>query len=117
MGSITEIPEGQFSIFGVIAGSSPAFAYLYIDSLARAAVKAGMPKDKALQIAAQTVFGSAKMVMESEEHPWKLVDMVCSPGGTTIEGICSLEENGFETAVHKAFDAVLAKDKLIRSKK
>jgi len=117
IGSITEIPENMFSIFGVVAGSSPAFAYLYIDSLARAAVKAGMPKDKALQFAAQTVLGSAKMVLESEEHPWKLVDMVCSPGGTTIEGICSLEENGFESTVHQAFDAVLAKDKLIQSKK
>jgi len=117
IGSITEIPESMFSIFGVVAGSSPAFVYLYIDSLARAAVKAGMPKDKALRFAAQTVFGSAKMVMESEEHPWKLVDMVCSPGGTTIEGICSLEENGFESTVHKAFDAVLAKDKFIQSKK
>ncbi|MBR5468281.1 MAG: pyrroline-5-carboxylate reductase [Firmicutes bacterium] len=117
VGSITEIPESQFSIFGVVAGSSPAFAYLYIDSLARAAVKAGMPKEKALRIAAHTVLGSAKMVMESAEHPWELVDMVCSPGGTTIEGICSLETNGFESTIHQAFDAVLAKDKLIQSGK
>lgn len=117
IGSVSEIPESMFSIFGVIAGSSPAFVYLYIDSLARAAQRAGMPKAQALEFAAQTVYGSAKMVMESGTHPWELVDMVCSPGGTTIEGVYALEDNGFEATVFKGFDAVLAKDKLIQTKK
>ncbi|MDD3570344.1 MAG: pyrroline-5-carboxylate reductase [Lachnospiraceae bacterium] len=117
VGTVTKIPEGMFSIFGVIAGSSPAFAYLYIDVLARAAQRAGMPKKQALEIAANTVLGSAKMVLESDEHPWALVDQVCSPGGTTIEGIYTLEENGFESTIVKAFDAVLAKDKAIQAKK
>lgn len=117
VGSVTKIPEGMFSIFGVIAGSSPAFAYLYIDVLARAAQRAGMPKKQALEIAANTVLGSSKMVLESKEHPWELVDQVCSPGGTTIEGIYTLEENGFEATIVKAFDAVLAKDKAIQAKK
>ena len=117
VGSITEIPESMFSIFGVVAGSSPAFAYLYIDSLARAAQKAGMPKKQALEIAAQTVLGSAKMILESGTHPWELIDSVCSPGGTTIEGIYTLENNGFESTVFKGFDTVLAKDKLIQGKK
>lgn len=117
VGSVTKIPEGMFSIFGVIAGSSPAFAYLYIDVLARAAQRAGMPKKQALEIAANTVLGSAKMVLESNEHPWELVDQVCSPGGTTIEGIYTLEENGFESTIVKAFDAVLAKDRAIQTKK
>ncbi|MEA5082755.1 MAG: pyrroline-5-carboxylate reductase [Lachnospiraceae bacterium] len=117
VGSVTKIPEGMFSIFGVIAGSSPAFAYLYIDVVARAAQRAGMPKKQALEIAANTVLGSAKMVLESNEHPWELVDQVCSPGGTTIEGIYTLEENGFESTIVKAFDAVLAKDRSIQAKK
>lgn len=116
IGSITSIPETMFSIFGAVAGSSPAFAYLYIDVLARAAQKAGMPKKQALEIAASTVLGSAKMVLDSGEHPWALVDQVCSPGGTTIEGICTLEDNGFESTVIKAIDAVLAKDMKIQGK-
>ena len=76
-----------------------------------AAVKAGMPKKQALELTAQTVLGSAKMVLESGEHPWALIDQVCSPGGTTIEGICSLEANNFEATLCKAFDAVFEKDK------
>ena len=90
---------------------------MYIDALSRAALKAGMPKKNALEIAAQTVLGSAKMVLESGEHPWVLIDQVCSPGGTTIEGICSLEQNGFESTIVNAFDAVLQKDKWIGEKK
>lgn len=111
VGSITELSEKQFSIHGVIGGAAPAFAYLYIDALSRAAVKAGMTKKQAIELTAQTVLGSAKMVLESGEHPWELIDQVCSPGGTTIEGVCSLEASGFETALCKAFDAVYEKDK------
>lgn len=111
VGSITELPEKMFGIHGVIGGAAPAFAYLYIDALARAAVKAGMPKKQALELTAQTVLGSAKMVLESGEHPWALIDQVCSPGGTTIEGVCSLEADGFESSLHRAFDAVYEKDK------
>lgn len=111
IGSVTELSEKLFGIHGVIGGAAPAFAYLYIDALARAAVKAGMPKSQALEMTAQTVLGSAKMVLESGEHPWELIDQVCSPGGTTIEGVCSLESSGFESALHKAFDAVYEKDK------
>ena len=91
VGAVTELSEKMFSIHSVIGGAAPAFAYLYIDALSRAAVKAGMPKKQALELTAQTVLGSAKMVLESGEHPWELIDQVCSPGGTTIEGVCSLE--------------------------
>ena len=111
IGSITEIPENLFGIHGVLGGAAPAFAYLYIDALARAAVKAGMPKKQALELTAQTVLGSAKMILESGEHPWELIDQVCSPGGTTIEGICTLEANEFEATICRAFDAVYKKDK------
>lgn len=113
VGSIISLDESYFPLFGVIAGSAPAFAYLFIDSLARAGVKNGMNKKVALQIAAQTVLGSAKMILESDEHPWELIDQVCSPGGTTIEGICQLQNCGFEAAIAKAVDAGVAKDKKI----
>lgn len=105
------LDEKQFPIFGVIGGCAPAYAYMFIDALARAGVKNGMKKDEALKIAAQTVYGSAKMILESDEHPWSLIDSVCSPGGTTIEGITSLQADGFEKAVHNAVDKALDKDK------
>lgn len=110
-GSAVEIKEELFSVFSAIAGCSPAFSYMYIDSIARGAVKNGMPKDMALKIAAQAVLGSAKMILESDEHPWDLVDKVCSPGGTTIEGVTSLQENGFESTVMNAVQASFDKDK------
>lgn len=110
IGQVRELDERFFSLFGVIAGSAPAFAYLFIDSLARAAVKNGMNKQTALEIVAQTVLGSAKLILESGEHPWALIDQVCSPGGTTIEGIAALQETGFETAVRQAVDAAVEKD-------
>lgn len=110
-GTAVKIEEKLFSIFSAIGGCSPAFNYMYIDALARAAVKNGMPKAQALQIAAQAVLGSAKMILESDEHPWALVDRVCSPGGTTIEGVCSLQESGFEAAVEKAVQESFNKDR------
>ncbi len=110
VGKILYLDENQFALFGVLGGCSPAFAYMFIDSLARAGVKNGMKKDIALQIAAQAVLGSAKMILESDEHPWELVDKVCSPGGTTIEGVASLQKDGLENAVHNAVDKALEKD-------
>lgn len=112
-GIATEIDESLFSIYTAVAGCSPAFAYMFIDSLARAATKNGMPKDKALRAAAGAVLGSAKMILESDEHPWSLVDKVCSPGGTTIEGVAALQESGFEAAITKAVEASFNKDKKV----
>lgn len=114
-GSMIELAEEQFDIFSAIAGASPAFHYMYIDALARAAVKEGMPKNIALQIAADAVLGSAKMVLESQTHPIELVDQVCSPGGTTIEGVMALKANQFEHAVHEAVHAVIQKDQSFQS--
>ncbi len=111
VGEICEISESFFPLFGVVAGCSPAFSYMFIDELARAAVKNGMPKDMALRFAAQTVLGSAKLILESDEQPYQLVDKVCSPGGTTIEGVLALQEKGFADAVHKAVQAAFEKDK------
>lgn len=110
-GKCMALDESAFPLFGVLGGCAPAFSYMFIDALARAGVKNGMKKDDAIKIAAQTVYGSAKMILESDEHPWKLIDNVCSPGGTTIEGVMSLQADGFENAVHNAVDKSLEKDK------
>lgn len=111
IGTLVQLPENMFSVFTALAGSSPAFTYMYIDALARAAVAYGMPKAQALEIAASSVFGSAKLVMESGEHPYALADSVCSPAGTTIDGVLTLQDNAFESVVHKAVAAVIEKDK------
>ncbi len=111
-GEVTEISESQFALFGVIAGCSPAYSFMFIDSMAREAVKNGMKKEEALKICAQAVLGSAKMVLEDNEHnPWALINSVCSPGGTTIEGVATLQNEGFDTAVMNAVKASLEKDK------
>ena len=104
-GKAVALEERHFSAFTALAGSAPAFVYLFIDELARAGVTAGLSKALALEIAAQTVFGSAVQVQESGLHPYELIDRVCSPGGTTIAGINALREHGF---THAASQAVLA---------
>ncbi|MBO0440315.1 pyrroline-5-carboxylate reductase [Candidatus Enterococcus ikei] len=110
VGQAWELSEQYFSNFTALAGSSPAYAYLFIDSIARAGVKNGMAKDRALEIAAQAVLGSAKMIIESQENPWTLIDRVCSPGGTTVAGLVELENNAFISTVIKGIDATIAKD-------
>ena len=87
------------------SGSSPAYVYMMIEALADGAVKCGLPRDKAYAMVAQTVMGSAKMVLETGKHPGELKDMVCSPGGTTIAAVEALEEWGFRNALMKATDA------------
>lgn len=110
-GDVIELPESQFSIFGVIAACSPAYAFMFIDSMARGAEKNGMKREDALKISAQAVLGSAKMMLESGDSPWALINSVCSPGGTTIEGIATLQNEGFDKAVMDAVQASFDKDK------
>lgn len=90
-------------------GSSPAYVYMFIEALADSVVKYGIPRDKAYTLVAQTVLGAAKMVLETKEHPGKLKDQVCSPGGTTIAAVTALEEHGFRNAIMKATDACYEK--------
>lgn len=116
-GDVMPIEEALFSAFFVLAGAGPAFVFLFIDQLTRAAVKAGMPRTLAQRVAAQTVLGSAQLVLEDGAHPQALIDRVCSPGGITIEGIAALQEYGFENAVNKAMEAAYCKDKKLQEAK
>ena len=111
VGTTYEITENMFSAFSAIGGASGAFVYLYIDALAEAGVKAGFSRKFAQDLATNTVLGSAKLVNESDSHPIELVNNVCSPAGTTIEGILTLKRLGFETAVQQALEAVIEKDR------
>lgn len=99
------------------SGSSPAYVYMFIEALADSVVSYGIPRDKAYQLVAQTVLGSATMVLETGEHPGRLKDNVCSPGGTTIAGVKALEEYGLRNALMKATDACFEKATSLSNKK
>lgn len=92
-----------------VSSSSPAYVYMFIEAMADAAVHDGIPRAVAYELAAQSVLGSAKMVLETGKHPGELKDMVCSPGGTTIRAVQVLEEEGFRSAVIKAMLACTKK--------
>ncbi|NLD50778.1 MAG: pyrroline-5-carboxylate reductase, partial [Clostridiaceae bacterium] len=85
-------------------GSSPAYVFMFIEAMADAAVLSGIPRNLAYKLAAQAVLGSAKMVLETGKHPGELKDQVCSPAGTTIEAVSSLEKNGFRHSVIEAMN-------------
>ena len=94
-----------------VSGSSPAYVFLFIEAMADGAVAAGMPRAQAYEFAAQSVLGSAKLMLETGLHPGVLKDMVCSPGGTTIEAVRVLEEKGLRAAVIDAVEACIEKSK------
>lgn len=110
-GKAIEVPERLIDAVGGVAGSSPAFVFLFIEALADGAVAEGMPRAQALEFAAQAVYGSAKLLLESGMHPGALKDMVCSPGGSTIEGVRALEKGGMRSAVTEAVIACVEKSK------
>ena len=104
-GKTEVITENLMDVVVAVSGSSPAYIFIFIEAMADAAVKEGMPRNQAYKFAAQAVLGSAKMILQTGEHPGVLKDMVCSPGGTTIEAVRVLEERGLRSAVFEAMEA------------
>ena len=113
IGRAEEIPEELIHCVIGVSGSSPAYTYMYIDALAEAALRNGMTKEKAIIFAAQSVLGAAKMVLQTGMDPVQLRINVCSPGGTTIEAVNKLKENGFEEKIQEGFQAAVDKSKLM----
>ena len=110
-GEVVQIGEKDFSAFMAVASCSPAFIDILIESMADAGVAAGLLRADAQRIAAQAVAGSARMVLETGQHPGVLKDQVCSPGGTTIAGVNALDAHGFRHAVKQAIAACIARDR------
>lgn len=101
VGRCIEVPEKLINAVTGISGSGPAFIYLIIEALADGGVKLGLPKHKAIELAAQTTLGAAKMVLETGKHPSILKDEVTTPGGCTIAGLMVMEENKVRSALSK----------------
>jgi len=117
IGLAVEIPESQMDAITGLAGSSPAFMYMVIDAMADAGVLNGIPRDQAIKLAAQSMLGSAKMVLETGKHPDQLRDEVCSPGGTTIVGVKILEDMGLRSAISSAVDGTIERSREMSGKK
>lgn len=111
VGKAEEVDESLMDAVVGVSGSSPAYAYLFIEALADGAVAQGMPRKQAYTFAAQSVLGAAAMVLSTGQHPGELKDMVCSPGGTTIEAVKVLEKSGFRSAVQSAVTAAAEKSR------
>lgn len=111
-GKVSVLDKNLFHGYGAVCGALPAYVYMFIESVADAAVLTGIKREDAYRFVAQTVLGSAKMVLETNKHPGELKDMVTSPGGTTIEGVRALEEKGFRGTV---IDAILAAERKSRA--
>lgn len=107
VGVAEEVPSALMAAAGTVTGCGPAFVDLMIEAYADAAVKYGVPREQAYALVAQMVKGSAALALETKEQPGVLKDAVCSPGGTTIRGVCSLEEDGFRAACIHSIDAIL----------
>jgi pyrroline-5-carboxylate reductase len=104
-GSFDELPEELFDVATALSGSGPAYLYLFAEALADGAAACGLPKEKALQYAANTMAGAARMMQTSPKSPAELKEAVCSPGGSTIRGVDALEKAGIRTA---SADCILA---------
>ena len=112
-GLVDEIPEGKIDVASALSGCGPAFVYLFAEALADGAVACGLPRDKAIRYAARTLIGAGKMI-EENGHISDLKDAVCSPGGTTIEGVRALERGGLRSAAMEAVIAAYEKTKALQ---
>lgn len=110
-GSCIKLKENDFSAFTSVAGCGPAYVFTMIDAMALSLVKNGISYEAALKISVETVRGSAEKLISDRSHPSILTDTVCSPGGTTIEGLSVLKKRGFEGIIIDACDAAFKKDK------
>ena len=108
-GRFSALPEHLMDAGSAVSGCGPAFADLFLEALADGGVACGLPRAQALELAAQMLLGSARLVLESGQHPGALKDAVCSPGGTTIQGVRALEAAGFRSAVMEAVIAAYEK--------
>lgn len=111
VGILDRLDENLIDAACAVSGCGPAFVYMFAQALADGAVECGLPRAKAARYAAQTLIGSARLILESEKHPEQLKDEVCSPGGTTIAGVHALEKDGFRGAVMDAVKAAFDKTK------
>lgn len=109
-GRFSLLPEKLMDAGASVAGCGPAFVDLFVEALADGGVACGLPRAKAMEFAAQMVVGAGKLILESEKHPGQLKDEVCSPGGTTIQGVRALEKGGFRSAVTEAVIAAYEKN-------
>lgn len=109
-GALESIDESLMDVGGTLSGCGPAFADLFLEALADGAVACGLPRDQALRYAAQMLLGSAKLALDSGDHPGVLKDGVCSPGGSTIQGVRTLEKGGLRSAVMEAVIAAFQKN-------
>ncbi len=114
-GMLDFIPEAMMDAAAALSGCGPAYVYMFVEALADGAVHCGVPRDKALKYAAQTVLGSAETLLKTSAHPGALKDAVCSPGGTTIVGVHALEKAGFRAAAQEA--VIAAYEKTLELKK
>ncbi len=110
-GLLDRLPEGLIDAGSALSGCGPAFACLFLEALADGGVACGLPRQKALLYAAQTVRGTARLLLETGEHPGKLKDQVCSPGGSTVQGVRALEQGGLRSAAIEAVIAAFEKTK------
>lgn len=112
-GDAIGLPEDKFSVFGVLGGCAPAYTFMFIDALEAAGRENGLDEKTAHRVACSVVSGSAKLLSVCDEEPEEMVRRVCSPGGTTIEGVTSLREDNFKDIVKTAFGKSLARDKSV----
>ncbi len=112
-GRLDLIPESLIDAGSAVSGCGPAFVYMFIEALADGGVAAGLPRERAMQYAAETVIGAATVVLESGKHPGELKDAVCSPGGSTIEGVLALEAGSMRGVVADAVLSSYEKTKML----